>query len=248
MKTGIKTLEPTDYNEVAFEMNQLEWLTKEFRAQTPKARIDAPDTIGHPHKMWEWARALYAIRNIYRERKDVSIIDVGAAFSLLGPALGYLGYDLVEAEVDGPCGVEREKINEFLRRSPGFEGKPINWIQAGFGSLHERCKAKGLYDVVMSISTIEHVSLDLEVLAWKEMADLTKPGGLLIVTMDCVPVSKKGYMYDDVRWTNYDMKMVKARVDELKSYGFSTLGNEDYEYHGNYINDYSFASIHMVKQ
>jgi len=252
MKTGIKSIELDDYNEIQDEVGQLEWLMNEFRVQTPNARIDAPDTLSHRHKMWEWGRALKAIKEIYGDNKNLRILDIGAAYSLLGPALAYLGYPVTEVEPDAGCGKEREKINPFLSK---FNGQPIYWKQAGYGTLLENCaRVPGYgdlnvfeYDVVMSISTIEHIDLWLEKAAWKEMADLTKPGGLLIVTTDLMPKAKKGYMFDDCRWTNYSMEMIEARVKELRSYGFKPLGKEDYQYHGTFVHDYSFASIHMVK-
>ena len=242
MKVGIKSIELEDFKEVAFEMGQLGWLTKEFRKQVPLARIDAPDTLGHPMKLWEWARALLAIREIHGKNLDISILDIGAAYSLLGPALAYLGYDVVEVEPDVECGYERSKLNDFL--SP-FNGRPIRWMRGGYGGLQDVTRQH--FDVVMSISTIEHIDLWLEKTAWKEMFDLLKPGGLLVVTADLMPEPRKGYMYDDCRWTNYDMNMIKDRVDELKGYGLKPLGEEDYRFHGVFVHDYSFASIHMVK-
>src|SRR5437762_3564573 len=116
MKTGIKSLELDDYNEIKYEVDQLAWFTREFRLIAPTARIDATDTIGHTHKTWEWARALKAIRDVFGKKLEndpygrwcednigIEILDVGSAYSLLGPALAYMGYCLTEAEVDTIC-------------------------------------------------------------------------------------------------------------------------------------------------
>lgn len=248
MKTGVKSLEILDYNEVYEEIDQLEWLTKEFRTQTPTARIDATDTIGHKHRMWEWARVLMLIKTTFGypfDRKDpIEVLDIGTAYSLIGPALAYLGCNVLETDIDANAYLaERMKVKEFLNR---FEpGGSFNWTQMGFGRIVELGKDR--FDVVMSISTIEHVESSLEVGAWKEMYDALKPGGLLIVTMDCFEVAKKGYIYDDVRWTNYDMALVKTRVDELKGYGMKVIGDEDYKWHGVHVDDGSFAWLSLVK-
>lgn len=249
MKVAVKTIQTEDYAEVTDEFEQLTWLVAEGRYKYPSARIDACDTLGHRHKMWEWARTMKAINEVFgpgrivrRSSDALRILDIGAAFSPLGPALAYLGDKVTEAEPDASCGGERAKVNQFLY---DFNHNPINWIQAGYGTLAERCP--GPWDVVLSISVIEHVDLWLEKTAWKEMADLVRPGGLLVVTMDCMPQARKGYQYDDVRWTNYDMKLVRDRVTELKSYGLKPLGAEDYTYHGNFVNDYSFAFLAMTK-
>lgn len=247
MKVAVKSIQTEDYAEVTGELEQLTWLVTEGRHQYPTARIDACDTLGHPYKMWEWARTMKALNDVFANgsttvRNNLRVLDIGAAFSPLGPALAYLGDKVTEAEPDASCGIEREKVNVFFNR---FNRNPINWVQAGYGTLAERCP--GPWDVVLSISVIEHVDLWLETFAWKEMADLVRPGGLLVVTMDCMPEARKGFMYDDVRWTNYDMNIVRERVNELKSYGFKPIGAEDYTYHGNHVNDYSFAFMALVK-
>lgn len=251
MKTGIKSIEISDFDEIREEVEQLQWLTKEFRVQCGDVRIDSTDTIGHPMRMWEWGRVLKNFKEHFGYPfygKEINVLDVGTAVSLIGPALSYLGCRVVECDVDASFQPERLKLKKFLDNFPpaiGFE-----WVQAGFGTLKERCvpRSKEKYDAVMSISTIEHVETSLEKNAWKEMFDLLKPGGLMIVTMDCFPVAKKGYIYDDVRYTNYDMNLVKERVDELKSYGMKTVGGEDYRYHGIFVDDGSFSCIHMVKK
>ena len=65
MKTGIKTIQSEDYEEVVEEVLQLEWLDKEFFIQCPRARIDTPRNLSHEHKWWEWARALHEIKKLF---------------------------------------------------------------------------------------------------------------------------------------------------------------------------------------
>lgn len=240
MKTGVKTLQDSDYQEIVAEVEQLNWLMREFRYQVPTARIDAPDTIGHPHRMWEWGRALHAIKEVFGEAK-VSVLDIGSAYSLLGPSLSYLGYSVTEIDPDYSYLDDRRKINSFLSSA---KFKTINWERIGFGPLFSQV---GQFDVVISISTVEHIPLDLEKTCWKEMSDATKSNGLLVVTLDCMPEERKGFQNDSARYTNYSMNTVKQRVDELKSYGFKSLGTEDYTYYGPQVYDYTFASIIMTK-
>lgn len=250
LKTGIKSIQLEDYKEVKEAYDQMMWFNHEFRHQVPNARIDSygyPGALGHPHKMWEWSRALHLIKQMYPNAKRPDgwaprVVSIGSAFCPLEPALCYLGYSVVDGDVDASCGTEREKINSFLEK---FNGNPLKWVQTGFGTLHERVGLN--WDVVMCISTIEHVDIPLEKAAWKEMADMLKPGGLLIVTMDGMPESRKGFKYDDVRWTNYGPDLIKARVEELHYYGMKPVGEVDYTYHGNHVNDYSFWFIAMTK-
>ncbi len=242
IKTGVKSIEPSDFAEVQEEVEQLNWVTRELRSRVPSARMDACDTIGHPMKMWEWARALHIIKQL-SVKDELDILSIGAAYDLLSPALCYINdlYDVTECEPDFDCKIERGKLNSFL--AP-FNLNPIEWLPNGYGTLHE---LKRKFDVVLSISVIEHVHPDLEKTAWKEMCDLLTPAGVLIVTTDCMPKAQKGYVADDARWTNYSMGTIEDRVNEMKSYGMRPIGSEDYTWHGAHVNDYSFAFIAMEK-
>lgn len=246
MKTGVKSIELSDYDEIKDEVDYLMWLQAELKRYC-SARVD----VGHTHKIWEWGRALFAMVETQDCKKDdysgLLTLDIGAAYSLLGPALAYRGAAIVEAEPDGGCYPDRLKVNEFLRS----RGKPeIAWVQAGYGSLHRAytVSASRMFNAVFSISTIEHVEPRLEEMAWDEMTHFTEPEGLIVTTMDLMPRPGKGFVADDVRWTNYVMSDVKARVDKLKECGCVVLGDEDYKYHGSFVNDYSFAGIHVVKE
>lgn len=259
LKTGIKSIQLDDYAEVLTELEQLKWFDTEFKKLCPTARIDTPTTNKdcNENKWWEWSRALHLIKG---EGTGLRILDIGAACSLLGPMLAYLDYEVTEAEIDAAWKTEREKINRLIVKNP------IKWIQSGYGTLEERCRipiimkprSLGLstdgpkfilYDAVLSISTIEHVPPNVERTAWKEMVDLVKPGGLLIITADVMPQAKKGYQNDHVRWTNYSMDIIKQRVDYMKEkLGMSPIGEEDYNYHGSFVYDYSFAMIAMRKK
>lgn len=250
MKTGVKSLQVSDYNEFREEFDQLNWILGNFRGNTNGARIDACDTLGHQHRMWEWCRVLMLLKQEFGypfpTEERVQVLDVGTAYSLIGPALSYLGCRVLETDVDANAYMaERFKVKEFLdKHAATSHGAEFDWIQMGFGRLHE---LDHQFDVVMSISTIEHVETSLELKAWKEMYDRLKPGGIMIVTMDCFVEAKKGYIYDDVRYTNYDMALVKTRVDELKSYGMQVIGDEDYTWYGNHVDDGSFSWISMRK-
>lgn len=272
MKVGVKSLQESDYAEITEEVAQLEWLTKEFRIQCPTARIDACDTLGHKHRMWEWGRVLKEFKNHFgypfNTDRRISVLDIGTAYSLIGPALSYLNCNVLECDVDADAyKAERVKVKTFLDAFHNPEKKPLlpfvpfDWILSGFGTVHDRAtdwairrgltgEACALYkfDVVMSISTIEHVETSLEKAAWKEMADLLKPGGLFIMTMDLFEDSTTPRTYDWVRYTNYSMETIRARVDEMKSYGLQVIGEEDYKWHGVHVDDGSFAWISMVKE
>lgn len=241
MKTAIKSIEPHDFNDIEAHCVRLHWMQEEL-SKYCVARVD----VGHPMKYWEWGRLMEAINEIYGNASGLSVVDIGSAYSLLGPMLAYIGANVHECEPDGDCIAHRVIVNDFLISREGYGAKPITTYPVGYRSLHQALKRQ--FDVVCSISVMEHVDLSAEQEAWVEMAQLVVPGGLLCVTMDLMPRPGKGFVADDVRWTNYTMEDVKNRVEKLKALGFYAIGNEDYAYHGNYVADYSFASIIMRKE
>lgn len=246
MKTAIKTIELTDYDEIKVALEQMRWLDNEFKTQVPTCRIDTPTTNpdSHKHKFWEWARTTHAIREVFGPRIGLRILDIGSAFSLLGPALAYLGHHVIEAEPDGGMVQERGKLQDLIHRVG--DGK-LQTFQCGYGSLVGQVGVSEQFDVVCSISTIEHVETQAEGPAWAEMVDLVKKNGLLHVTLDCMPEARKGFKNDQVRATNFDMEMVRERVEALKTMGMVPIGPEDYTFHGPFVYDYTFASILMKK-
>lgn len=256
MEVGVKSIEVSDFEEIHEEVDQLNWICKELRQSIPGVRIDSTDTIGHPMRMWEWGRVLKLLKEYFGypfhqyHLPNIKVLDLGSAVSLIGPALSYLGCDVVETDSDPGWIEPRTMIKRYFKSQPVPHAGTFNWINVGFGGLRDQVPVyTGLskFDVVMSISTIEHVETSLEKQAWKEMFDMLKPGGLMIVTMDCFVKAVKGYIYDDVRYTNYDMELVRQRVDELKSYGMEVIGREDYTWHGVHVDDGSFAWISTRK-
>lgn len=243
MRVAIKSIEVNDFVEIDHQVNQLMWMNDELK-KFCSARVD----VGHPMKYWEWGRLMLAIKETFhiKTHANLSVLDIGAAYSLIGPMLGYLGATVHEAEPDGDCINERVKLNDFMISRESFGAKPITTHAVGYRSLWDTLKRQ--FDVVCSISVMEHVDLAAEQEAWAEMAQLVLPGGLLAVTADLMPRPGKGFVADDVRWTNYTMEDVKVRVDKLKALGFHPIGAEDYLYHGNHVADYSFASIFMQKE
>lgn len=253
---GVKSIEPEDFTEIRFEVAQLDWICKELRKHIPGVRIDSTDTIGHPMRMWEWGRVLKTVKDhfgypfYHGDAERIKVLDLGSAVSLIGPALCYLGLDVYETDSDAGWREPRGMIKRFFDSTTVPHAGKFDWLNIGFGGYREQVPAQtgiGQFDIVMSISTIEHVETSLEQQAWLEMFDMLKPGGLMIVTMDCFERAVKGYKYDDVRYTNYDMGEIYKRVWELKSYGMQVLGSEDYDWHGVHVDDGSFAWISMVK-
>ena len=239
MKYAVKSLNPADdYTEIAKPLADLRAFDELRQNRIPQIRIDTPMTNAdcNFHKMWEWSRTVLAIEEMKSTKPKLRILDIGAAFSLLGPYLASLGHTVIEADLERRYGLV--EIQTMLSKIEGAGS--LASFAAGYGGLIGVVGVTEQFDVVLSISTIEHVPPNIEREAWPEMVNLLRPGGLLVVTADVMPEAKKGYRNDAVRWTNYDMAMLKKRVDYLKSLGMRAAGEEDWQYHGDHVFDYSF--------
>jgi len=118
----------------------------------------------------------YAIRALSDLKVGASILDVGAAESTLAYSLAVLGYDVTALDLR-PYPLSHPRLRPV-------EGRIEDWLS-------ERS-----YDAVLCISTIEHIGvavygederMDADLVAMGRMHELTKAGGLLVLT---TPVGK----------------------------------------------------------
>ena len=114
----------------------------------------------------------YAIRALGRIPPDATVLDVGATESSLSLSLATLGYQVTAID-PRPNPLQHERLHVVVGRVEEWE--------------HE-----GEFDAVLCLSTIEHIGtraydqeatdrrVDLE--AMKRIRDLTRPGGILVLT------------------------------------------------------------------
>jgi ADP-heptose:LPS heptosyltransferase/SAM-dependent methyltransferase len=133
----------------------------------------------HASKQWEYLFALECLATRHGERASgLRVADVGGGRGALAPYLAALGNSVTVVDTDylwddgGDPDVER-RYRAWARRF-GYEAR--------FGSLYNLPADDEAFDVVTSISVVEHVAHKDFVL--KEALRVLKPGGLLILTFD----------------------------------------------------------------
>lgn len=132
----------------------------------------------HASKQWEYPFALDRIAALAPPRGGLDIADVGAGRGALAPYLATLGHRVTV--------FDRDYLWDH-GGDPNVEARYLRWAAergyvARFGSLYNLPAEDEAYDVVLSISVVEHVYA--KHLAIGELLRLLKPGGLLVLTFD----------------------------------------------------------------
>lgn len=232
--TYTKTVDENDYQYISEIVADLKCVASLL------AKYEVRVEIGHPHRFWEYGMAVSAAEKVLGNLKGAKVLDVGAGASLLGPALSWTYEAQVsEAEPDFNFYPGRCFANAFLKTNSMPE---IRWFNQGVGELPEE-----KFDAVFCISVLEHCAPHVENRAWKNLASRVRPGGLLFVTVDCMPRRTGAYTFDNLRQQNFVVEDIQARTKTLLD-EFEFIGTPDWTYRPNYVFDYSFLSVGMRKK
>jgi 2-polyprenyl-3-methyl-5-hydroxy-6-metoxy-1,4-benzoquinol methylase len=228
-----KTVEEKDYDLIANQAKDLE-ATYEFLS-TRGAKLDAWN-VSHIHRKWEWGMALKAFQDWMidvSKTDNPEILDVGSGDGLLGPTFAWAQLlSITELEPRIECLHNRSFCNSLLK--------------AKLNVLQNYDQLVSSYDVVFSISVMEHVQEDKEFLL--KLASLINPKGLLFITTDVMPIMPGQYHFDNLRAHNYTMFDICTMIKTLNDLGFELFEDTDLEFKGAQVFDYSFASICMIKK
>lgn len=172
----------------------------------------------HHHRRWEYALACEAF-NSSSCSPQAHVLDVGGAGSPLSLMFGPPDTTVVDPVLG--CSIE------------DYQGLPG--------------------DAVYCISVIEHIE-DLESFC-AHLARVTSPGGLLFLTMDIWgrdSSEKDTAHFSGMRARIFTLESWKQLASDFHYMGFSLLGDADWDYHGDHlgepVNDYSFASLALIKE
>ncbi len=146
----------------------------------------------------------HAYRALARLEPGASVLDVGAAESLVALSLASLGYQVTALDIR-PYPLEHPRLSSVVA--------PIEEWQ------HDK-----LFDAVLCLSTIEHVGLaaygadpkeGADLAAMRRMLELTRPGGLLVLTTRFGPAQEDGFQraYDRA---GLDKLLEGWSVDDLR--------------------------------
>jgi hypothetical protein len=237
MTTFVNALKTEDYYDIHNGVQVIKYATSQLKEAG--VRIEIP----HEHRFWEYGSAIQTMFDTFGSeslQRDKTVLDVGAGWSPLGPALALCcGCLVTECEPDVGCRTSRVACNRFLEKKKKV---PINSLDLGLSNLPPY-----QYDAVFCISVMEHVKQKEERQAWVELAKRVRPGGLLFMTVDCVQELGKPYTFDNLRETNYTTQMLEVRVDIIKSLGLVPMGIPDYTYRGAQVFDYTFFRLGFLK-
>lgn len=222
----VGTLQISDYEKIEKGVALAKEATQHFVARG--CRID----IGHSHRWWEYGTAL----ELYMKHRPHDVLSVGAGADALGPSLARnFDVEVVECEPDDSMRQARTQVNKTLLND---NRKAITVLPNPILNLPPR-----KFDMVCCISVIEHVRNEIE--AWKELGRRVKPNGILYITTDCIPVPGRHYEFDNLRETNYTLQMLMERVGMLKD--FTPLDTPDWVWHGEFVFDYTFFRVGLVR-
>lgn len=207
-------------------------------------QLQVIDQIGVPDqtpeaRRWEYALALEAIR-AWREQRGV-VLGLGV------PVI----YDV---------GGAHSRFAEIVHALYGA-GQIIDGAEPGSWSLEDYVtQHPPLASAVCCLSVLEHVE-DLDRFLY-HLACLTAPGGLLVLTMDCLaddpdlrlracgcwPADTAHFHW--MRQRIFTPWRIQDEVAEpLLDYGFRLFGEADWQYHGHTLyGSYSIASLVLVKR
>ena len=189
--------------------------------------------------------AIAAMDEVFKEEKGLHVMDVGAGFGLLGPTLSHFYHaSVVEIDPDPVAIEERKSVNACLKKLKAPS------ISVAVEDIENMSPYWDPFDCIFCMSVLEHVEPDVEKDAWEKFALHLKPGGLLFVTVDCMEEDKPmgEYPLDSCRKVRFTPQKLQERVKAMKKTGFTTVGEEDWKFHGNFLSDsYTFASVALQK-
>jgi len=176
-----------------------------------------PVAIPHEHRYWEYGSALQAWRD---NGHFHTAIDVGCGFSLLGPALR-LQHAASVYDVDPDENVAKFRPALAAALTPDYTFTRSTLVDT----------PEHQYDAVYCISVLEHMTGEEQEAAWRKLARMVAPGGLLFTTLDIGDVSTR-------EWANDERRSSKFTPDDLpRSANYLTQEGLQYEpmdrtYHG----------------
>lgn len=180
----------------------------------------------HEHRKWEYGMALrFLLQNNVK-----TVLDVGGGGSIFSPLLSMYGFEVTQLDA-GYGEKEVEYQNQFLK----------NKIKFTYGDFSKDQKL-GKYDAVVSISTIEHVENDEDF--FNNLLKHSK--NLVFFTTDFHP-SGKPFSGAHLRTYNKDSLAKLVFNSKNVTFRFPNLVLPTFVYTGDYVYDYSFASVALVK-
>lgn len=187
----------------------------------------------HPARMWEYGTILKVLEG----KPYKTIVDIGGSGSALPQCFATMGMDCTIIDFDDES--ERiKKQNELLNTN-------VKFIAADFLKTEP-----ALYDVVVCVSTIEHVPDDDSF--FLKMLDSCNAGGLVYLTCDFFtsPIHPNEPPFYK-NWVNrtYTKEKLLSMAGIASEKGFNLLnGKYNWTWVGPHVYNYNFASLILEKK
>ncbi len=181
----------------------------------------------HEHRKWEYGLALDFVKSL---GEDIdTLLDVGGGGSIMSPLLASKGYSVTQLDA-GFGENETDKQNAVL-------GTDMKFILSDFAKPQEEL---GMFDVVISISTIEHVP---DHVAFFENL-LKHAEKAVFISTD---FSENAEVFSNAHLRTYNGEALKEYIEVAKDYGFSPPEEPEHVYRGNYVYAYAFGTLCFLK-
>lgn len=195
----------------------------------------------HEHRLWEYASMLQQLEEL-GVPKDATILDVGSGGSFFPPYLATVGgYPNVSLTDSMKYGDITPDI--VAQRAYYGIGLPL------YDLLVEEMPsiASDAFDVVMCISTIEHVDADRHDDAMREIVRVTKPSGYIFITSDYFRNLDQfsQSISRHLQFTPYRKEFV---LDLPNRFAVDFVGETDLDYCGDFVHNYSFCNVCLQKR
>lgn len=230
-----KTMREEDYKELEHEGQVI---------KTIHASIDMWYSCQHHHRLWEYALAQKALKEVFPEKKSLLVSDHGCGAGYLSPIMLWLGHSVLMYEC-WQFGNEEQYMLEQMRRT--FANRPT---QTGLYEMRNRplgglVEADKGVDAAFCISTLEHIR-DYQA-AFRDFLGTVKVGGMAMITTDFAEDEVDHYTHANLRAG----KMFTGKTyDELymigQELGFTLVGGiADWRWDEGckLVNEYGFASM-----
>lgn len=238
MRPMVGSIHDNDWKDIIDGVRFVQEATRELKANG--VRIEIPT----PMRWWEYGSAIQLVLNMRRKRGMdwIDVVDIGTGWGAVGPAL-LMSLPMVrvsEYEPDQMYWQDRAICNQYLMRQ---YQKCLNYYHFDLMDMPPQD-----YDAVFCISVMEHVPPSVEKKCWLELAKRVRPGGVLFVDVDLVPVAGRPYVCDEMRTHNFVIEEMQERVKMLEDVGLKTIGEPDWDYNGSYVHDsFTFFRVAMER-
>jgi len=207
-------------------------------------------TAQHKHRLWEYALAQHALKQVYGDRKGLVVTDHGCGAGFMAPILYWLGHNVWMYEC-WVFGNEEQFMMEQMRRVAAT--KPAYHLESYQMRNRPLCELinedRGV-DAAFCISTLEHIGEYQR--AFIDMLKTVKPGGLAFLTTDFAEDEVDHYQYNYLRAGRmFNPRVYEELIGIGEEHGFVLLGHAaelGWSEDCRLVNDYGFGSLALVKE